>query len=70
MWAMGPAKTRHQKVAPETRGQNVGGRWWHYHTNATDQVFNSLLKYTTERYGVFVQGSMKFGEPVTAVGRY
>jgi hypothetical protein len=45
----------------------VGGRWWHYHTNATDQVFNSLLKYTTERYGVFVQGSVKFGEPLATV---
>jgi hypothetical protein len=48
----------------------VGGRWWHYHTNATDQVFNSLLKYTTERYGVFVQGSVKFGEPVAANRQY
>jgi hypothetical protein len=40
----------------------VGGRWWHYNTDATDAVFNSNLKYTTDRYGVFVQGSVKFGE--------
>jgi hypothetical protein len=49
----------------------VGGRWWHFQTNATDTLFNTQLKYTTERYGVFVQGSVKFGEPVgvAMVGR-
>jgi hypothetical protein len=39
----------------------IGGRWWHYNTAATDQ-FDQLLKYTTDRYGGFVQGSVKFGE--------
>lgn len=36
----------------------VGGRWWHFNTTAVDS-FNQLLKYTTDRYGVFVQGSYK-----------
>jgi hypothetical protein len=40
----------------------VGGRWWHYNTDATDALFNSNLKYTTDRYGVFVQSRLKFGE--------
>jgi hypothetical protein len=39
----------------------IGGRWWHYNTAATDS-FDQLLKYTTDRYGGFVQGSVKFGE--------
>jgi hypothetical protein len=37
----------------------VGGRWWHFNTNAIDS-FSQLLKYTTDRYGVFVQGSYRF----------
>ena len=41
----------------------VGGRWWHYETDAIDR-FNQLLKYKTDRYGVFLQGSLKFGDPV------
>jgi hypothetical protein len=36
----------------------VGGRWWHYSTKDIDQ-FNQLLTYTTDRYGVFVQGSLQ-----------
>lgn len=36
----------------------VGGRWWHFNTTAVDS-FNQLLKYSTDRYGVFVQGSYK-----------
>jgi hypothetical protein len=47
----------------------IGGRWWHYHTNATDALFNQQLKYTTERYGVFLQGSVKFGEPAAMIAR-
>lgn len=38
----------------------VGGRWWHYQTSLNDNN-NQLLEYKTDRYGVFVQGSMKFG---------
>lgn len=34
----------------------VGGRWWHLNTDTVDS-FNQLLRYTTDRYGVFVQGS-------------
>ncbi|WP_315766582.1 MULTISPECIES: tetratricopeptide repeat protein [unclassified Bradyrhizobium] len=37
----------------------IGGRWWHLSTDSVDS-FNQLLRYTTERYGVFVQGSYKF----------
>jgi hypothetical protein len=37
----------------------VGGRWWHFGTNAVDS-FNQLLQYATDRYGVFLQGSYKF----------
>lgn len=37
----------------------VGGRWWHLNTEAVDS-FNQLLRYTTDRYGVFVQGSYQF----------
>ena len=36
----------------------VGGRWWHLETDARD-AFNQVLKYDTDRYGVFVQGSLK-----------
>lgn len=36
----------------------VGGRWWHLKTHA-DDMFGQLLKYETDRYGVFVQGSYK-----------
>ncbi len=36
----------------------VGGRWWHMETDARD-AFNQVLKYETDRYGVFVQGSLK-----------
>lgn len=39
----------------------VGARWWHLKTNATDS-FDQLLQYTTDRYGAFVQGSLKFGD--------
>jgi hypothetical protein len=37
----------------------VGGRWWHFSTDAVDS-FDQLLRYTTDRYGVFVQGSYQF----------
>lgn len=37
----------------------VGGRWWHLNTDTVDS-FNQLLRYTTDRYGVFVQGSYQF----------
>ena len=37
----------------------VGARWWHFKTDAID-TFNQLLKYETDRYGMFVQGSYKF----------
>ncbi|MBI5261412.1 MAG: hypothetical protein HY852_06295 [Bradyrhizobium sp.] len=37
----------------------IGGRWWHFNTDATD-TFSQLLRYTTDRYGVFVQGAYKF----------
>jgi tetratricopeptide (TPR) repeat protein len=40
-------------------GLGIGGRWWHFNTDAVDS-FNQLLRYTTDRYGVFVQGSYKF----------
>jgi hypothetical protein len=45
-----------------TRAFNVGvgGRWWHYETKLNDPN-NQLLEYKTDRFGVFVQGSMKFG---------
>ena len=45
-----------------TRAFNVrvGGRWWHYETNLNDPN-SQLLEYKTDRFGVFVQGSMKFG---------
>ena len=36
----------------------IGGRWWHYRTDALDS-FNQLLKYQTDRYGVFFQGNIK-----------
>jgi hypothetical protein len=37
----------------------IGGRWWHYATKDTD-TYNQGLAYTTDRYGVFAQGSLKF----------
>ncbi len=37
----------------------IGGRWWHLSTDSIDR-FNQLLRYSTDRYGVFVQGSYKF----------
>jgi hypothetical protein len=40
----------------------VGGRWWHFNTDGNEALFNQLIKYQTERYGVFVQGSVKFGD--------
>ena len=40
----------------------VGGRWWHFNTTGNEAMFNQLIKYQTERYGVFVQGSLKFGD--------
>jgi hypothetical protein len=40
----------------------IGARWWHYNTSGTEAMFNQLIKYQTERYGVFVQGSLKFGD--------
>jgi hypothetical protein len=36
----------------------VGARWWHMNTEAIDSV-NQLLKYDTDRYGFFAQGSLK-----------
>ncbi len=36
-----------------------GARWWHFNTDVTDS-FDQLLRYTTDRYGVFVQGAYKF----------
>ncbi|MDC7788236.1 hypothetical protein PQJ75_04400 [Rhodoplanes sp. TEM] len=40
----------------------VGGRWWHQQTEATD-AFGQLLKYKTDRYGVFAQASVTLGGP-------
>ena len=40
----------------------IGGRWWHFNTTGTEAMFNQLIKYQTERYGAFVQGSLKFGD--------
>lgn len=37
----------------------VGARWWHLKTNAVDS-FNQLLKYETDRYGLFLQGGILF----------
>ena len=39
-------------------GLGVGGRWWHLDTNAVDS-FQQLLTYRTDRYGVFLQGSLR-----------
>ena len=36
----------------------IGGRWWHFNTQAVDS-FNQLLQYTTDRYGVFLQGDLQ-----------
>jgi hypothetical protein len=36
----------------------VGGRWWHFQTNAIDS-FGQLLQYSTDRYGAFMQASLK-----------
>jgi hypothetical protein len=36
----------------------VGGRWWHFSTNATD-LYGQLLTYRTDRIGVFGQLSYK-----------
>jgi hypothetical protein len=45
-----------------TRSFNIGigGRWWHYETKLNDNN-GQLLEYKTDRFGAFVQGSMKFG---------
>ena len=40
-------------------GVGVGGRWWSLNTNATDS-FQQLETYKVDRYGVFLQGSLKF----------
>ena len=37
----------------------MGGRWWHLKTNAVD-IFNQLLQYQTDRYGLFFQSSLQF----------
>jgi hypothetical protein len=45
----------------------IGGRWWHYKTDANEALFGGqLLTYKTDRYGVFAQAGMKFGEPVVS----
>jgi hypothetical protein len=40
----------------------IGARWWHFNTTGNETMFNQLIKYQTERYGVFLQGSMKLGD--------
>jgi tetratricopeptide (TPR) repeat protein len=50
----------------------LGGRWWHMKTDAVDR-FGQLLKYKTDRYGVFLQGSYtldwgKYPAPSSAEG--
>jgi hypothetical protein len=40
----------------------IGGRWWHFNTTGSEAMFGQLIKYETERYGVFLQGSYKFGD--------
>ena len=40
----------------------IGGRWWHFNTTGNEAMFNQLIKYQSERYGVFLQGSYKFGD--------
>ena len=41
----------------------IGARWWHFNTSGNEAIINNqLIKYQTERYGVFVQGSVKFGD--------
>ena len=37
----------------------VGARWWHLKTDAVD-IFSQLLRYQTDRYGLFFQGSYQF----------
>ena len=37
----------------------VGVRWWHLTTDAIDS-FDQLLRYQTDRYGVFFQGGYQF----------
>ena len=42
----------------ERFSMGIGGRWWHISSNAIDS-FTQLLQYTTDRYGVFLQGSYR-----------
>lgn len=37
----------------------LGARWWHFSTTAVDS-FGQLLKYNTDRYGVFVGANYRF----------
>jgi hypothetical protein len=37
----------------------IGGRWWHLDTNVVD-TYQQLETYRTDRYGVFIQGGLKF----------
>ena len=37
----------------------VGGRWWHFKTDAID-AFGQALDYKTDRYGAFIQGRVKY----------
>jgi hypothetical protein len=40
----------------------VSARWWHFNTIGREAMFSQLIKYQTERYGMFLQGSYKFGD--------
>jgi len=37
----------------------IGGRWWHFKTEATD-AFDQQLKYHIDRYGGFLQATYRF----------
>jgi hypothetical protein len=37
----------------------IGGRWWHFNTNAVDS-FGQLETYTTDRYGGFLQAGLQW----------
>lgn len=52
------AETALKYQLTDSLGIGVGLRWWHFSTHAVD-LYGQLLKYRTDRYGVFAQASYR-----------
>ena len=52
-----PARGYSELPGDELFNVGVGARWWHFNTTGNEAMFNQLIKYQTERYGVFFRGA-------------